>query len=518
MRGMLLALLAAPALADDPVVPRFDDVTATAGIVHSYDGDWEFMVGGGVSAFDCSGDGLPDLVFAGGTSPAALYLNQSAPGTVRFAPVTSGLELDRVTGAWPLDVDGDGILDLVVLRSGEDVVMRGEGQCRFTRANEAWGFDGGDLWSTAFAATWEKGATWPTLAIGSYIDREAEAFPWGSCTDNRLFRPKGQGWAAPLALKPSFCALSMLFTDWNLSGVPSLRVSNDREYYKGGTEQMWHMEAEPRLYGPEDGWKPLKIWGMGIATADVTGDGYPDYALTSMADQKLQTLAEGPGKAVFKDVAFAMKATAHRPYAGGDTRPSTGWQAELQDVNDDGRVDLFIAKGNVAEMPDFAQADPNNLLLLGPDGSIVEAGDRAGVASMEQARGAAVVDLDGDGRLDLVVANRNAPAEIWRNAGVGVGGEALGHWLMLRPRDDGANRDAVGGWIEVRSGGQVQRRELTVGGGQGGGQIGWRHFGIGAEAEAEVRMIWPDGSTGDWAKVAADGFYDLPKGGAPTRP
>ena len=187
-------------------------------------------------------------------------------------------------------------------------------------------------------------------------------------------------------------------------------------------------------------------------------------------------------------------------------------------MNDDGRVDLFIAKGNVAEMPDFAQADPNNLLLLGPEGSFVEAGDRAGVASMGQARGAAVVDLDSDGRLDLVVANRNAPAEIWRNAGVGVGGEALGHWLMLRPRDGGANRDAVGGWIEVRSRGQVQRRELTVGGGQGGGQIGWRHFGIGAEAEAEVRMIWPDGSTGDWAKLAADGFYDLPKGGAPTRP
>ncbi len=42
----------------------------------------------------------------------------------------------------------------------------------------------------------------------------------------------------------------MLFTDWNRSGTPSLRVSNDREYYKGGQEQMWHLEPgqPPALY------------------------------------------------------------------------------------------------------------------------------------------------------------------------------------------------------------------------------------------------------------------------------
>lgn len=513
----LFAAGLASAATAEPVVPQFQDQTATAGISHVYEGDWQFMVGGGVAAFDCSGDGLPELVFAGGAAPAALYLNESTSGKLSFRKQVSGLEETRVTGAWPLDIDGDGAMDLVVLRSGEDLVMKGDGTCHFTAMNGPWGFDGGDLWSSAFAATWEKGQTWPTLAVGSYIDRKEEAFPWGSCTENRLYRPKGEGWAPPLPLKPSFCALSMLFTDWNLSGVPALRVSNDREYYKGGTEQMWHMEAVPRLYGPEDGWKPLKIWGMGIASADVNGDLYPDYYLTSMADQKLQSLAEGPGKPVFKDMAFAMGATAHRPYTGGDQRPSTGWHAEFQDVNDDGYVDLFVAKGNVERMPDFAQEDPNNLLLGGKTG-FVEAGDRAGVASMAQARGASVVDLDGDGRLDLVVANRHAGAEVWRNMGVGVGGEALGHWLMLAPVQEGANRDAIGGWIEVRMGERVQRRELTVGGGQGGGQIGWRHFGIGTEAAAEVRVIWPDGTEGPWESLAADGFYRLPRGGAAVKP
>ncbi len=45
----------------------------------------------------------------------------------------------------------------------------------------------------------------------------------------------------------------MLFTDWNRSGTPSLRVSNDREYYEGGQEQMWKIEPgkEPALYTAE---------------------------------------------------------------------------------------------------------------------------------------------------------------------------------------------------------------------------------------------------------------------------
>ena len=517
MRLLALTLLVSPALAAPAFaaveVPRYLNETASAGVSSTYAGDWEFMTGGGVAAFDCSGDGKPELLLAGGTQKATLYRNDSPTGgALKFSALTAGVELDRVTGAYPLDIDSDGIMDLVLLRSGEDVVMRGAGQCQFRRANEAWGFDGRDLWSTAFAATWEKGQTWPTLAIGTYIDRKEETFPWGSCTPDALYRPKGQGFAAPFDLKPSFCSLSMLFTDWNRSGTPSLRVSNDREYYKGGSEQMWQIapDAPPALYTAAQGWKPLKIWGMGIASTDVNSDGFPDYFLTSMADSKLQVLAAGPDKATFKDIAFASHAIAQRPYTGGDFRPSTGWHAEFQDVNNDGVQDLFVAKGNVWAMPDFALKDPNNLLLGLADGTFEEAGDRAGVASFAQARGASVVDLNGDGHLDIVVVNRNTGAEVWRNEGA-----SKGHWLQLALHQDGANRDGIGAWIEVRQGDLVQRREITSGGGHAGGQLGWWHFGLGANPAAEVRVIWPDGSASDWAKVAGNGFYDLTKGQAP---
>src|SRR5665213_2657571 len=526
----ILALLAIAAAGADRAaasdaagltVPSFAEETATSGVNSVYAGQWQYMVGGGVATFDCNNDGSPHMVFAGGQGAATFFRNASAKGgPLKFVAEKSGLELTGVTGAYPIDIDGDGILDVVLLRVGETAVMRGLGGCKFERGNEKWTFDGGDAWATAFAAEWEHGATWPTVAVGTYIDRTQDIEPWGSCTENWMLRPKpgARQFGARIPLMPSFCTLSMLFTDWNRSGTPSLRVSNDREYYLGGSEQMWKVEPgqPPALYTLKDGWKPLKIWGMGIASADLTGDGYPDYFLTSMADNKLQTLIDPPangGAATpqYKDVALARNVIAQHPYTGGDVHPSTAWHAQFEDVNNDGRLDLFIAKGNVSKMPDFALDDPNNLLLQTADGKFVEVGDKAGVASMNTSRGAAVVDLNLDGLVDLVVVNRNKPAQIWRNTTA-----SAGHWLEVKLQDTGANANGVGSWIEVRCNGATQRREITVGGGHVSGEAGWWHFGLGGETKAEVRVVWPDGKASDWGPVEADRFYALARDAAPA--
>ena len=507
-------VLASPALADGPAVPQF---VPEGGITASYTGEWQYMVGGGVAVFDCDDNGFEDMFIAGGESAATMYRNTSQQGSaLRFAVIAqSGLEQVAVTGAYPLDADADGITDLALLRVGENQMMRGLGDCRFAPANADWAFDGGDAWSTAFAATWEAGATWPTIAIGNYINRAEEDFPWGSCTDNWLHRGADTGFAAPLPLKPSFCALSMLFTDWNRSGTPSLRVSNDREYYKGGQEQMWTLApgAPPVLLTESDGWKRLRLWGMGIASHDITGDGLPDYYLTSMADNKFQVVepvTEGAPKPSYVDVAFPRGITAHRPFMGDDLRPSTGWHAQFGDVNNDGLTDLFVAKGNVSEMPDFAQADPNNLLLQNPDGTFTESADKAGVASTNLGRGGQLADFNLDGWLDLVVVNRRVPAEVWRNMGAGDAG-----FVAFRLQQIGPNRDAIGAWVEVRRGDLVDRQEITVGGGHASGRLGWVHFGLGDAVAAEVRVIWPDGTTDPWQPVVAGAFQTLSPGVAP---
>jgi len=515
LTGLATAAIAAEA---ELPVPKFADETASSGINSVYAGDWQYMVGGGAAAFDCNDDGFADLFLAGGEKPAKFFINKSTKGgELKFAEEKSGLEFDAVTGAYPLDIDSDGKTDLVILRVGENIVMRGKGACQFERANETWNFTGGDFWNTAFAATWEKGNSWPTLAIGTYVDRKEEMFPWGSCTDNWLIRPDGEKFAKPLALKPSFCPLSIMFTDWNRSGTPSLRVSNDREYYKGGQEQMWKVEPgkAPELYSQAEGWRYLRIWGMGIASYDLNADTYPDYFLTSMADNKLQILAEvpkdGKPKPSYADVAFKKGVTAHRPYTGGDWHPSTAWHTDFQDVNNDGLVDLFVAKGNVAKMGDFAEKDPNNLLMQKPDGNFVEMGDKAGIASMNVARGAALADFNMDGLIDIAVVNRWVNAELYRNVSTDAGA-----FVAFKPVQDGANRDAIGGWIEVKCGTEVMRREITSGGGHASGMLTWQHFGIGTEKNAQVRLIWPDGTEGEWQTVDAGKFYVLEKGKAPV--
>ena len=495
------------------VIPTFVEETKTSGVHSIYAGDWQYMVGGGVATFDCNGDGFPDMFLAGGQARAHFFRNTSKQGgSLHFAEQKSGLEFDHVTGAYPIDIDSDGIMDLVVLRVGENILMRGKGNCKFERANEAWGFDGGDAWSVGFAATFEKDSAWPTLAIGNYIDRKQEAFPWGSCTDNWMHRPDAsqKKFGAPTALKPSFCSLSMMFTDWNKSGTPSLRVSNDREYYKGGQEQLWHVDPgkPPALYTDKEGWKFVRIWGMGIASYDLNFDGYPEYFLSSMADSRLQSLTKvetgvAP-TADFTEGAFAKGVTAHRPYTGTDQRPSTGWHTQFEDVNNDGLVDLFIAKGNVDRMPDFAQRDPNNLLLQSVNGKFIEVGDKAGIASFATARGAQMVDFNLDGKLDLVVVNRRENAKIWRN-----NSKALGHWIEVKLEQASPNVDAIGAHIEIKRGDKIMSREITVGGGHASDSNGWRHFGLGDGAEAELRVVWPDGKMDEWQKLASDQFYVL---------
>jgi len=489
MKWLAALLLAFPAHAE----PLFVN-DATLSPPHVYDGGWEHFVGGGVAVFDCNGDARPDLFAAGGENLAALLINRSASGgELRFVAGEIG-PLRGVTGAYPLDIDGDGLTDLVVLRVGPNLLLRGQGDCRFADATAEWGLPARDAWTTAFTATWEKGAALPTLVFGNYVDRANPKGPFEACDFNEIYRPTGNKYAAAEPISPGYCALSMLISDWQRSGVPELRISNDRHYYvRGGYEQMFRLTP----LAERDDWPRISLWGMGIASRDITGDGLPEVMLTSMGDQLLQ-FNRGSG---FENAPYSLGTYAQRPFLGDDGRPATGWHAEFGDIDNDGRPDLFIAKGNVDQMPANAIHDPNNLLMQGEDGVFRESAESAGLASTARGRGAALADLNGDALLDVVVVNRRAPLELWRNVST-----ETGNWAEIEPNSRGPNRRAVGAWVELRAGGQVQAAEVTVGGGHAGGQALALHFGLGAVAQAEARVIWPDGIKGDWQAVAVNGL------------
>ena len=488
-------------------VPRFNEEALAAGIDHSYTGGWEFFVGGGAASFDCNGDRMPDLLLAGGTSALGLYVNRSAAGgALKFEKVALDLterDLKSVLGAYPVDIDNDRHPDLVLLRLGENIVLKGAADCRFEKANRAFSLAGGRDWTTAFSATWEAAAHYPTLAFGNYVDRSAPGTPFGTCSPNELMRPTANketpDYSEPFKLDPSYCTLSMLFTDWNRSGQPSLRVTNDRQYYRGGKEQLWQIDPgrPPRQYTTAQGWASLKIWGMGIAQADLNADGLPEYALTSMGDTMLQTLDDEAeeDRPTYRDIAFERGTTAHRPYAGDDRRPSTGWHSQFADVNNDTNLDLFIAKGNVEQMPEFASFDPDNLLLSDFAGKFQEEGDAAGIALRTKGRGGLVEDFNADGMLDILVVNRSQKASLFRNLGARTdwGYRPLGNWTKIELDNGEINPNGIGARINVRAGTLTQVRTVQVGGGHASGQLGFTHLGLGVNERAVVRVQWPDG-------------------------
>jgi hypothetical protein len=305
----------------------------------------------------------------------------------------------------------------------------------------------------------------------------------------------------------------MLFSDWGRTGQRDLRVTNDRHYYVDGMDQLWRVSPgeAPVAYTSDDGWISLQIWGMGIASADLTGDGLPEYYLTSQGDNKLQTLTSGPSQPAYRDIALKRGVNASAPFTGGEALPSTAWHPEFADVNNDGFLDLFVSKGNVSADPSFAQKDPSNLLLGQPDGTFTEGAEAAGILAFDRGRGATLADLNADGLPDLVLANLGAPVRAWRNTGSGTAEApaALGHWIGVDLAQPGPNPDAIGSWIEVKVGESVLRREVTVGGGHLGGTLAPVHFGVGTADHVDVRVQWPDGAWGAWQTVAVDGIVTV---------
>ena len=227
--------------------------------------------------------------------------------------------------------------------------------------------------------------------------------------------------------------------------------------------------SRPALYTAEEGWKPLQHLGHGHRQLRPQRRRlpriFPDQHGRQQAADADRRADGRRAEADFKDVAFAKGVTAHRPYTGDDLQPSTGWHAQFEDVNNDGLVDLFVAKGNVDEMPDFAQQDPNNLLLQASRRQVRRSRRQGGRRQHGNLARRALRRLQPRRPARSRRGEPQHGAQFWRNTSAERRPLARGQAAAA-----GANRDAIGAWIEVKSRRRVMRREITVGGGHASGQ------------------------------------------------
>jgi enediyne biosynthesis protein E4 len=186
---------------------------------------------------------------------------------------------------------------------------------------------------------------------------------------------------------------------------------------------------------------------------------------------------------------------------------TAGWGVGLEDFDNDGHKDLFVAQGHVLD--NVEKIDPSLhylepiLLAMNRVGRFEPA--EAGTNALLAARGAAFGDLNNDGSIDVVTTVLGGPLQVFMNRG------SSGHWLTITLRGTRSNRDGLGARVVVNG----QTRFATTAGSYESANDKRLHFGLGTAKTAKVEVFWPSGSHQSLNDMAADQFLEIRE---PERP
>ena len=440
----------------------FTDVTEQSGLANAGEGNY----GQGVAVGDYDNDGFPDL-FVTNYGKNILYHNN---GDGTFTDVTA--KAGVAGGGWSVsagffDYDNDGKLDLFVTRYMEWDLQHNK----------------------------DCGGNFHTYCPPGEFPR----------TTNILYHNRGDGTFEDVSQRSGIAAkkghgLGVAFADYDGDGFTDIYVANDgmQQYLfhnnGNGTFTEVGMEAGAALNA--DG-GPLS--GMGVVFQDYDNDGLPDVIVTTLPRQTYAVF-HNDGHGSFSDRGLQTGITM----LSGVT---AGWGVGLEDFDNDGQKDLFVAQGHVLD--NVEKIDPS-LHYLEPPLLAMNRGGRfesfdPGTHAVVAARGTAFGDLNNDGSIDVVTTVLGGPPQVFMNRGGG------NHWLTISLRGTRSNRDGLGARVQVNQ----QTRFATTSGSYESANDKRLHFGLGPAKSAKVEVFWPSGTHQVLNDVAADQFLEIRE---PERP
>jgi hypothetical protein len=434
----------------------FTDVTEQAGLANAGDGNY----GMGVAVGDYDNDGYPDL-FVTNYGKNILYHNN---GDGTFTDVTAKAGVGG--GGWSVsagffDYDNDGKLDLFVTRYME--------------------------WDTKHNKN--CGGNFHTYC-------PPEEFP---ATTNFLYHNNGDGTFTDVSQRSGIAAkkgraLGVAFADYDGDGFTDIFVANDgmQQYLfhnnQNGTFTELGLEAGAAL--SEDG---RRLSGMGVVFQDYDNDGRPDIIVTELPREIYGVYHnDGDGSFSYRSLETGL---------GVLSSGSSGWGVGLEDFDNDGWKDLFVAQGHVLD--NVERIDPSlhylelPLLAMNHNSRFerVDSGSTTPVAG----RGAAFGDLNNDGWEDVVMTYLGGHPQVFLNHGGKL------HWLVISLRGTRSNRDGFGARVKVNG----QTRFATSAGSYASASDKRLHFGLGTAATAKVEIVWPSGIHQTLNDVHADQFLQV---------
>jgi len=511
----------------------YEDATTAAGIAFQHFNAIRASVlpedmGSGAAWGDVDGDGDEDLYLLNYAGPLLApmetikkrkgneFFRNQGDGTFVNATADVGLARSaRDAAALFADLDRDGDQDLVVTGMDGCMLYRNDAG-KFTDVTAGSGIDrvSGMALGPALGDFDLDGDL--DLYIPCYV-----TFPTEKARDRRLVGGRPEPWTTPASYpaQPNVLlrndgalrfvdvtkqagvengngrSMQAVFVDLDGDRYPELFVGNDQSpdilFSNRGDGTFEDVSLACGLWDPRA--------SMGVAVGDIDGDRDVDLHLTHfvqeppalMRNDSRKATADEPGHLLFRDVAEQSSLLA------AWYRSLVGWATALQDLDNDGDVDLIAFHGSTIEdeLTQEVFTDPKLLpqhpLILTNDGkgnlTDVRAGAGPFFEELMVVRGGAFADYDQDGRLDVVVNVHAGRARLLRN----TSGNEHG-WLRVKLVGTRANPDGVGAVVELElDDGRILHRQIVCGSSYLAGDSLVAAFGTGAAAPKTLSVTWP---------------------------